>query len=313
MNKFISLKLKGKVFLAPMADYTNAAFRELCHEYGASLGYTELISTKGLLHKSKKTKEMLFVSEKEKPVFLQLFGNDPEEFFKAIKYVEAEFPKNFAGYDLNVGCSVPKAQKGMYGSYLLDYPELVGKIIKSMKSATKKPITLKIRLGLKQETFLECAKQAEENGADAICMHARLGADGYSGSANWDKIKKLKESVSIPVIGNGDIDCAEKAKQMIEETNCDFVMVGRVVIGNAFMFKQINAVFAGKKVIERTQKERMKEALRYLELAEKYGLKVNDLRGYFIGWAKGFSGAAELRNKFASAQAVNEIKKVLLD
>jgi len=311
MQKIGSLKINGKAFLAPMADYTNVAFRELCREYGAALVYTELISVKGLLHKSKKTKEMLAVSEKEKPVFLQLFGNVPEEFARAIKLVEENYPNNFAGYDLNAGCSVPKAQKGMYGSSLLDYPKLIGNIVASMKSATKKPITVKMRLGLQKETFLECAKEAEKNGANAICVHARLGADGYSGKADWSKIKILKELISIPVIGNGDIDSAESASKMIKETNCDFVMVGRATIGNAFLFKQINSALSGKKVPEKTAKDSLFEAKKYLELAEEQKLKANDVRGYFIGWTKGQVGAPALRNKLALTKTVPEIKELI--
>jgi nifR3 family TIM-barrel protein len=311
MNKLTNLKLKKGAFLAPMADYTNVAFRELCKEYGASLVYTELISAKGLLYKSKKTKQMLAVSEKEKPVFLQLFGNDPAEFKKAVEIVEEKFPKNFAGFDLNAGCSVPKAKKGQYGSYLLDYPGLIGNIIKSMTEATEKPVTLKLRLGVSKETFIQCAKVAEDNGAFAVCLHPRLGVDGFGGKADWEKIKQLKKSVSIPVIGNGDIDSAEKAMEMKKETACDYVMIGRAAIGNAFLFKQTQALFEGKKIPQRTNEERKKEAERFLELVKEHKLGVNDARGYFISATKGMAGGSVIRDKVARAKNVLDLEKIL--
>jgi len=330
MQKIGNLKIEKGAFLAPMADYTNIAFRTLCKEYGSSMQYTELTSAKAITYNSKRTIEMLAVCEKEKPVFLQLFGNDPAVIADAIKIVEKSFPTNFAGYDLNCGCSVPKALKGKYGVYLMDYPVLVGKIIYAMKKETKKPITLKIRLGFEKETFCEVAKQAEKAGADAICLHARLGNKGYGGKADWKKIKELKKRVKIPVIGNGDINSFEDFRRMKKETSCDFVMVGRGAIGNAFLFKQIksfedqaNKRFAGvakaellqseKKPIEKNKKEILKEGKRFFELAEKFSLEVNSIKGYFIGLANGFNGAKKLRNEFALAKNIREMKKHFFD
>jgi tRNA-dihydrouridine synthase B len=303
--KIGNLKIMKGAFLAPMADYTNIAFRTLCKEYGAALVYTELISAKAINLRNKKTKKMLKTSQEEKPVFLQLFGNDPIEIGAAVEYVEKEFPDSFEGYDLNCGCAVPKALKGNYGCYLMDYPLLIGELVSAMKSKTKKPVTLKIRLGLKKETYLEVGKIAEKAGADAICLHSRLGTQHYSGKADWKAIKKLKKILKIPIIGNGDIESKKDFKKMIKETNCDFVMVGRNAIGNAFIFKQI---ITGK---ERTFKERIKEAKHYIELAEKFDLGVNDIRGYFIGMPRGLKGASEIRNEFARAKTINEIKQIL--
>ena len=302
--KIGSYKPKGKVFLAPMADYTNVAFRKLCFEKGAALTYTELISAKAINLRSKKTLKMLDTFEGEQ-VFLQLFGNDPIEFEKAVERVEKEFPKRFIGYDLNCGCAVPKALKGQYGCFLMDYPKLVGEIISAMKKSTKKPVTLKMRIGLKKETFLAVAKEAEKVGVEAICLHARLGTQHYAGKADWVKIAELKKAVKVPVIGNGDIETKEDAKRMFKETKCDFIMVGRGAIGNASIFKEIET---GK---ERTFEERIKEAERYIELAEEFGLKINDVRGYFIGLPRGIRGASEIRNKFALTKEIPEIKGVL--
>lgn len=303
--KIGSLKIKKGAFLAPMADYTNIAFRTLCKEYGSALVYTELISAKAINLRCKKTRKMLQTSEEEKPVFLQIFGNDPIEVGAAVEYVEKEFPDSFAGYDLNCGCAVPKALKGNYGCFLMDYPILIGELISAMKSKTKKPVTLKIRLGLKKETYLEVGKIAQKAGADAICLHSRLGTQHYSGKADWNAIKKLKKILKIPVIGNGDIESKKDVQKMIEKTKCDFVMVGRNAIGNAFIFKQILTEQ------ERTLEERIKEARHYIELAEKFGLGVNDIRGYFIGMPRGLRGASEIRNEFARAKTINEIKNIL--
>jgi tRNA-dihydrouridine synthase B len=307
--KIGNIKIIRGAFLAPMADYTNIAFRTLCKEYGSCLQYTELISCKSIIYKNKKTKKMLSISEKEKPVFLQLFGNEPKDFEKAIKIIEKKYP-DFAGYDLNAGCSVPKALKGKYGCYIMDYPELVGKIIRAMKKSTKKPVTIKMRLGLEKENYLEVAKVAEKAGADAICLHARLGKQGYAGKADLSAIKKLKRASKIPIIGNGDVVSVEDYIKMKKETNCDFVMIGRGAIGNAFLFKQIKE-FEEKgleEVSERKKKDFFDEGKRYLELAKDFSLKVNDIRSYFIALANGFNGAKKLRNKFAMSKSINEIE-----
>ena len=313
MLKIGKLKLSGELFLAPMADYTNVAFRTLCKEYGAALVYTELISAKALTMKSKKTENMLAVSKGEKPVFLQLFGSNPVDFTKAIVLVEKKFPENFAGFDLNAGCSVPKALKGKYGCTLMDDPSIVGQIISSMKSSTKKPVTLKMRLGLNKETFLQVANEAIDNGVDAITLHARFGTQGYGGTADWEKIKLLKsetKSSHIPIIGNGDIKTPFDVLKMKKETNCDFEMIGRAVMGNAFFFKQANALLSGKESPLKNVSETKKEGERFLELAKEHKLGPNDLRPYFLGLSKGLIGASLLRNSFGMSKTNEEIKKI---
>ncbi len=310
MHKIGNLKLSGEVLLAPMADFTNVAFRTLAKEYGAALVYTELISAKALTMKSKRTEGMLKVSEKEKPVFLQLFGSKPEDFSKAISIVEKKYPNNFAGYDLNCGCSVPKAQKGKYGCLLMDEPHNVGQILRAMKESTSKPVTIKMRLGLKKETFLEVAKEAVAAEVDAITLHARFGEQGYSGNANWEKIFALKEEFDITVIGNGDIKTPQDILAMKKMTSCDFEMVGRAAIGNAFFFKQATALLHGKEVSIKDFKEIKNEGTRFLELIEEFELGPNDARPYLLGIAKGIVGAPQLRNKFGMSKTVREMKEI---
>ncbi len=295
-----------------MADYTNVAFRTLAKEYGASLTYTELISCKSIIHKNKKTKKMLGVSEKEKPVFLQLFGNSPNDFSKAIRIVEKNYPKNFVGYDLNAGCSVPKAIKGKYGSYLMNFPKLVGEIISEM-SVFEKPVSIKMRLGFGEENFLEVAEQAIANGVNAITLHPRFGKQLYSGKADWEKIKELRKNTpkKIRIIGNGDVNNVEDYCEMKKTTSCDFVMIGRASMGNAFLFKQIKKFEEKKPILERTKNEYYEEGKRYLELAKKFDLKANDVRPYFISFAKSIPGAKKIRNDFALSKTINEIEVVL--
>jgi len=313
MHKIGKLKLSGELFLAPMADYTNVAFRTLAREYGAALVYTELTSAKGILMKSKRTHSMLAVSDSEKPVFLQLFGYRPTDFADAIKLVEKNYSENFAGFDLNAGCSVPKAMKGKYGCTLMNDSQNVGQIISSMKSQTNKPVTIKMRLGLNEDTFLDVAHAAIDNKVDAITLHARFGSQGYSGEADWKKIKLLKEETKkhkIPIIGNGDIKSPSDVLLIKKETNCDFEMIGRAVMGNAYFFKQANALLAGKEPLLKNFSESKKEGERFLELAKEFNLGPNDLRPYFLGLSKGLIGASSLRNSFGLSKTNEDIQNI---
>ncbi|MCX6801077.1 MAG: tRNA-dihydrouridine synthase family protein [Candidatus Diapherotrites archaeon] len=318
MKRIGSLKLGGEVFLAPMADYTNIAFRTLCREYGAAMVYTELISAKAIAVKSGKTFKMMETNSKERPIALQLFGNNPDDFGKAVKIAEkmGERKKSdepnftFDAYDLNCGCSVPKALKGKYGVALMEKPKLVGEIISEMRSKTKKPVMLKMRLGYKTETFLEVAEEAEKAGALAIALHPRLGTEDYSEKAKWEKIKELKKSTKMPVIGNGNIAIPADVLEMKKETGCDFEMIGRAAVGNAFLFRQASALLKGANVLVKYRKETFVEGKRFLELINGFKLGVNDAKPYFIGTARGFEGAAEARNAFALAKSLEKIEEI---
>jgi tRNA-dihydrouridine synthase B len=302
-------KLEGDAFLAPMADYTNIAFRNLAKENGASLLYTELVSVKSILFNSKKTLKLIDSNVFERPIFLQLFGNTPLDFSKSIRLIEKNYPDRFAGYDLNSGCSVTKAIKGKYGVKLMENPLLVKNILDSMHSACNKPISIKMRLGLNQENFLEVSQKAIDAKVNAICLHARLGNQGYSGLANWLKIKELKKNCSkTKIIANGDVKSIQDYINIKKETNCDFVMIGRGSIGNAFIFNQIKNYNLNSKIVVRDKQNIFSEGKRFLELIKEFKLGVNDARGYFLGLFSGFTGAKEFRTKIALAKNLDEIE-----
>jgi tRNA-dihydrouridine synthase len=192
----------------------------------------------------------------------------------------------------------------------MEKPKLVGEIISEMRSKTKKPVMLKMRLGYKTETFLEVAEEAEKAGASAIALHPRLGTEDYSEKAKWEKIKELKESTKVPIIGNGNISVAADVLGMKKETGCDFEMIGRAAIGNAFLFRQVNALLKKAEAPQKYREETFVEGKRFLELINEFKLGINNAKPYFIGLAKGFEGAAETRNRFATARSIEEISSI---
>ncbi|MCR8613118.1 MAG: tRNA dihydrouridine synthase DusB [Mycoplasma sp.] len=241
MFKIGNVEVKNKVISAPQAGIANIAWRELMKEMGAGLVYSEMISIEGFKYNSKKTLEMMKVSKNEHPVSLQIFGNNVESFVNAAKYIDKNTEADII--DINVGCPVTKvAIKSKAGSALLKDIDELEKIINSIVNAISKPLTIKIRVGWDDQNlnYLEVAKMAERAGASAIAVHARTKSQMYTGKANWNYIKEIKEAVSIPVIGNGDIKTPEDAKKMLETTNCDAVMIARGTHGNPWIFKQIN-------------------------------------------------------------------------
>ena len=298
-------KFTSKVFLAPMMNITDPAFRLLCKENGAGLVYTELTSINSIVAKEKEIKNFLEFSDKERPIAIQLFGSDKDLLVKAAKIVEPYFDI----IDYNMGCPSAKVTKQMAGAALLQKPEIVRELLGSLVKAVKKPVTLKIRAGVnKPDKFLEIGKIAEESGISMITLHARTLEQGYSGKADWTLIKKLKKSVKIPVVGNGDIETPEDAKRMFKETGCDYVMIGRAAKGNPFIFKQVND-FLDKGSYEKY--DRIVAFKEYLKYAEKFNINFAAVRGQAMHFTKGMKGGAELRCKISRIESLEELKKIL--
>ena len=281
-----------------MAGITDPAFRLLCNELGAGLCVTELTSVNSIV-----SKRMIEFSKKEKPRSVQLFGNNISLTVKAAKILE----KDFDMIDFNMGCPSPKITQQEAGAALLQKEAHVRKLFTSLVKAVKIPITLKLRTGIdKPDKYLKIAKIAEECGISMITLHARTLKQGYSGKADWSCIKKLKESVKIPVVGNGDVETPEDAKRMIEETKCDYVMIGRAVRGNPYIFKQINDYLKTGKYKKENQ---IKYFKKYLKYTKDFNIKFPDIRGHAMHYTKGMEGGAELRSKMSKVKDISELKK----
>ena len=232
-------------FLAPMAGFTDLSYRTICGSMGAALTYTEMVSAKGLYYGDRKSPKLLEIGPSEKPVGFQIFGSDPEIMAWAVENLENE--KNVL-IDVNMGCPVPKVVKNGEGSALLRNPELIYKIIRKMSNATDKPITAKMRIGIEgmpEDGFLDAAKAIEEGGAKAIAVHGRTREQYYSGKANRNAIRRIKENANIPIIGNGDISSLSDVVSMMEETGCDFVMIGRAAVGDPWIFRRLKMAWDG--------------------------------------------------------------------
>ncbi len=309
-----SLKLEKNVFLAPMAGITDRAFREICRGYGCGLVYTEMISSKGIFYKDKKTKTLMRIEKEEQPAAVQIFGSDPEVMGEIAGEAEA------AGavlLDINMGCPAPKIVNNGDGCAIMKNPLLAGKIIEKVSKSVKIPVTVKIRKGWNEESenALEIAKIAEEAGAGAITIHGRTREQFYGGKADWDIIKKIKESVKIPVIGNGDIFASEDAFAMLEKTGCDGIMVARGAQGNPFLFRQIEQrLYSGEVSYFPSWEEKLQCAQKHAELLVKYkgeprGIK--EARKHMAWYIKGMPDSSKIKNEMFLANTLDEMKKIL--
>lgn len=312
--KIGNLELENNVFLAPMAGVTDLPFRILCKEMGCGLVYSEMVSAKGILYDNKNTTELLEIDPKERPVAVQLFGSDPEILGAMAKKIE-QYPIDII--DVNMGCPAPKIVKNGEGSCLMKTPELVGKIVKSLVESQSKPVTIKFRKGFDDDhvNAVEIAKIAEANGASAVAVHGRTREQYYSGKADWDIIKQVKEAVNIPVIGNGDVFTPQDAKNLLEHTGCDAIMVGRGAQGNPWIFKRIlHYLQTGELLPEPTAEERVEKALRHAQMLIDYKgeyIGVREMRKHMAWYMKGMPGAAELRGKLNYAENRAELEALL--
>lgn len=314
--KIGNVELDGQVILAPMAGVCNSAFRKICKEMGCSLVCAEMVSDKGMVYNSKKTKDMLYFEEVERPISQQIFGSDKETFTEAAKLVYDIMHPDII--DINMGCPVPKvAVKSQAGSALLKNPELIYEIVKSVNEAVPVPVTVKIRSGWDRNSInaVEVAKICERAGASAITVHPRTRSQLYSGKADLNIIKEVKKSVSIPVIGNGDIKDIESAKHMLEYTNCDAIMIGRGVLGNPWLIKKVDTYLkTGEILDEPTYEEKIDMCYKHLDYLLKIKqehIAVLEMRSHIAWYLKGLPNYKETVNYIFKAKTKEEIIEIL--
>ena len=313
-TKIGNIKIKKTAVLAPMAGVADRAYRILNREFGASYTVSELISAKGLCYSDKKTEELCRITEKERPCALQLFGSEPEFIKKAVKIINRYNPDII---DINMGCPVPKVAGNGEGSALMQNPKLVGEIIYKTARAIKKPVTVKIRKGFSEKNVnaVEIAKIAEANGAAAIAVHGRTREQYYSGKADWDIIRQVKEAVSIPVIGNGDINSPESAKRLIEETGCDGIMIGRAARGNPWIFDRINRFLeTGIKEAEPGVQEVKEMILKHARLQIQYKGEytgMREMRKHVAWYTAGMPHSASVRRQVNEVETYEQLEKLV--
>ncbi len=311
-----NIKIKNKVVFAPMAGVSNISFRTIIKEMGAGLIYSEMISTMGIKYGSQKTIDLINFNETERPISIQIFGNDVDSFVEAAKYIEDNYHPDII--DINMGCPVPKiALKSQAGSALLKNPDKIYEIVKQVVDNTNTPISVKIRSGWDENNInaVEVAQKIEQAGASLIAIHARTRSQGYSGKANWDIIKQVKENVNIPVIGNGDIKTIYDAKKMLDETKCDAIMIGRATLGNPWFIKECVEYIENNKIIDSpTNIEKIDMIEHHYELLKKYTSEKQallEIRMHALWYIKGLPNIKEYKNKITSCKTEQEFKNLL--
>lgn len=291
---------ENNVFLAPMAGVSDSSFRRICRRYGAGMVYSEMISAKGLYYNDKKTAELMHITDEERPCAIQIFGSDADIMAEVIPKVMEAKPDII---DINMGCPMPKIVNNGDGSALLCAPEKIGEIVRKVSNVSPVPVTVKIRKGWDKNSVnaVETAKIIEANGAAAVTVHGRTRDEFYGGVADWDIIKAVKDTVSIPVIGNGDIKTAQDAKRMFDYTNCDAIMIGRGSEGNPFIFRQINEYLeTGEVTFNPTPHDRLLQMTEHLKMlvetkGENRGVK--EARKHIAWYIKGLKGASRLKGE----------------
>ena len=318
--KIKDIKISGKIVLAPMAGTSNYAYMKICEEKGVSYVVSELISSEAIVRGNEKTFDMLQGIENLKiPVGIQIFGNNPSVMASAAKILEDKY-KTISFIDINMGCPVPKvAIKAKSGSALLKNEDLVYDIVSSVVNAISLPVTVKIRSGWddKHINATKIAKKIESAGASLIAVHARTRAQGYGGAANWDIIKKVKEAVEIPVVGNGDVKTPEDAKRMLEETNCDAVMIGRALLGNPWLIEQCNDYLEkGSYDNDISLEERInmiKKHFKYLKEYKNDKSAFLEMKTNILYYLSGMPNAKEYKIKIVSSKTSKEMFDALAD
>ena len=309
-----NVTLENTYILGPMAGVTDLPFRLLCKEQGAGLLCMEMVSAKAILYNNKNTETLLEIHPDEQPVSLQFFGSDPQIMSEMAKRVEE---RPFDIMDINMGCPVPKVVKNGEGSALMKNPKLAHEIISAMVKAIRKPVTVKIRKGFDDNCInaVEMAKIAEDAGAAAIAVHGRTREQYYSGKADWEIIRQVKEAVSIPVIGNGDVDSAKKAEALVKATGCDGIMIGRAVRGNPWIFRELNHYFTTGEVLskpswEETREMILRHARMQIELKGEF-TGIREMRKHIAWYTSGMKHSAGLRRDSNLVSSYEELEKLL--
>lgn len=316
--KIGNVEIKNQVVLAPMAGISNTAYRQIIKEMGAGLIFAEMVSDKALVYGSEKTFDLLKMSDMERPIAQQIFGSDVDSFVKAAKLVEDKMHPDII--DINMGCPVPKvAIKSQAGSALLKNPDKIKEIVSAVVKVVSVPVTVKIRSGWDANSVnaVEVAKVIEEAGASAITVHGRTRAQGYSGNADWNIIKQVKEMVSIPVIGNGDVTSAEKAKEMLDFTGCDAVMIGRGVLGNPWLIKEcvsyLDSGIIPPKPSAREKIEMLKRHYQLLVDSTSEKQAILEIRTHALWYIKGMPKSAYIKNEICKTKNSEDLFKILND
>lgn len=312
--KIGNVTLENNLILAPMAGVTDLPFRLLCKEQGAGLICTEMISAKAIYFKNKNTETLMEIDERERPVSLQLFGSDADLMAEIARQIE---PRNFDILDINMGCPVPKVVNNGEGSALMKNPKLVHEIVSKVSKAIEKPLTVKIRKGFTGDCVnaVEIAKIAEDAGAAAIAVHGRTREQYYAGNADWDIIRQVKEAVSIPVIGNGDVDSPKKAEALVRETGCDGIMIGRAVQGNPWLFSQILHYQKTGELLPKPGMEEVKEMiLRHAKMQLEYKgnyTGMREMRKHVAWYTTGMPHSAAVRRMVNEVESYEQLEELV--